>query len=101
MLDEERGPVAEKDTVTDDVEFEKEGTIPESYPLMPLRNTVLFPQQVIPTYIGRERSLRLIDDLPAGKKMIVVVAQQDGSLENPGEDDLFAWGTLAIVLKVF
>ena len=38
------------------------------YPVMPLRNTVLFPQQVIPTYIGRERSLKLIDDLPMGKK---------------------------------
>ncbi|MDP6966471.1 MAG: LON peptidase substrate-binding domain-containing protein, partial [Candidatus Marinimicrobia bacterium] len=74
---------------------------PETYPVMPLRNTVLFPQQVIPTYIGRERSLRLIDDLPQGKKMIVVVAQQDGSMENPEASDLYEWGTLAIVLKVF
>ncbi|MFQ6673908.1 MAG: endopeptidase La [Fidelibacterota bacterium] len=81
--------------------YEEKGSVPETYPLMPLRNTVLFPQQVIPTYIGRERSLHLIDDLPPGKKMIVVVAQQDGSLENPSEDDLFVWGTLAIVLKVF
>ena len=74
---------------------------PETYPVMPLRNTVLFPQQVIPTYIGRKRSLHLIDDLPQGKKMIVVVAQQDGSMENPEPSDLYEWGTLAIVLKVF
>ena len=58
----------------------------EIYPVMPLRNTVLFPQQVIPTYIGRERSLKLIDDLPMGKKMIVVVAQEDGAQENPKSD---------------
>ena len=74
---------------------------PETYPVMPLRNTVLFPQQVIPTYIGRDRSLKLIEDLPSGKKMIVVVAQQDGALENPGTDELYEWGTLAMVLKVF
>jgi ATP-dependent Lon protease len=73
----------------------------DSYPVMPLRNTVLFPQQVIPTYIGRERSLKLIDDLPQGKKLLVVVAQEDGSMENPEPDDLYAWGTLAVVLKVF
>ncbi|MFQ6616633.1 MAG: endopeptidase La [Fidelibacterota bacterium] len=101
MLDEEKDQVVQDESNTEQVEVEQEGSVPESYPLMPLRNTVLFPQQVIPTYIGRERSLRLIDDLPSGKKMIVVVAQQDGSLENPAEDDLFAWGTLAIVLKVF
>ena len=59
----------------------------DSYPVMPLRNTVLFPQQVIPTYIGRERSLKLIDDLPQGKKLLVVVAQEDGSMENPEPDD--------------
>lgn len=70
-------------------------------PVMPLRNTVLFPQQVIPTYIGRERSLRLMAELPAGKKLIVVVAQKDGALEHPGAADLYEWGTLAIVLKVF
>ncbi|MAI87677.1 MAG: endopeptidase La [Candidatus Marinimicrobia bacterium] len=73
----------------------------ETYPVMPLRNTVLFPQQVIPTYIGRERSLKLIDDLPMGKKMIVVVAQEDGAQEDPKSDGLYVWGTLAMVLKVF
>ena len=84
--------------------IENNGTVSgssETYPVMPLRNTVLFPQQVIPTYIGRDRSLKLIEDLPTGKKMIVVVAQQDGALENPGTDELYEWGTLAMVLKVF
>ena len=84
--------------------IEDNGTVsgsPETYPVMPLRNTVLFPQQVIPTYIGRDRSLKLIEDLPSGKKMIVVVAQQDGAQENPGTDELYEWGTLAMVLKVF
>ena len=55
----------------------------ESYPIMPLRNTVLFPQQVIPIYIGRDKSLKLINELPSNSKHIVVVAQEDGSIEDP------------------
>ncbi|GAG51166.1 unnamed protein product, partial [marine sediment metagenome] len=57
----------------------KEPAGDEKFPIMPLRNTVLFPQQIIPIYIGREQSLKLIDDLPSGRKMLVVVAQKDGS----------------------
>ena len=68
---------------------------------MPLKNTVLFPQQVIPIYVGREKSLKLIEDLPDDNKYLVVVAQQDGSIEDPKEDDLYSYGTLALVLKTF
>ncbi len=73
----------------------------EIYPVMPLRNTVLFPQQVIPIYIGREKSLKLITELDPDNKYIVVVAQEDGSIEDPTPEDLYSYGTLAVVLKVF
>ena len=73
----------------------------EEYPVMPLRNTVLFPQQVIPIYVGREKSLKLINDLSPQGKHIVVVAQEDGSIEDPRSEDLYSYGTLAVVLKVF
>ncbi len=73
----------------------------DEYPVMPLRNTVLFPQQVIPIYIGRDRSLRLINELDPKKRYIVVVAQEDGSIEDPKPEDLYSFGTLAQVLKVF
>ncbi len=72
-----------------------------SFPVMPLRNTVLFPQQVIPIYIGREKSLKLIKDIDTKSKQIVVVAQEDGSIEDPTTNDLYEYGTLAVVLKVF
>jgi ATP-dependent Lon protease len=87
----------EKDVI---VEADEE-TETETYPVMPLRNTVLFPQQVIPIYIGREKSLRLINDLDPRNKHIVVVAQEDGSVEDPSPEDMYAFGTLAVVLKVF
>ena len=83
---------------------ELESTTPaddHDYPVMPLRNTVLFPQQVIPIYIGRAKSLKLIEDLGPGDKHIVVVAQEDGSIEDPKPEDLYAYGTLGVVLKVF
>ncbi len=74
----------------------------EIYPILPLRNTVLFPQQIIPIYVGREQSLKLIDDLSSeDRKYIVVVAQKDGAVENPTGDELFEVGTLAMVMKVF
>ena len=75
--------------------------IQKQYPIMPLRNTVLFPQQVIPIYVGREKSLKLIEDLESDNKYLVVVAQQDGSIEDPKQEDLYSYGTLALVLKVF
>ncbi len=81
---------------------ENKDELVEIYPVLPLRNTVLFPQQIIPIYVGREQSLKLIADLPkGGKKYIVVVAQKDGSVENPKASDLYEYGTLAMVMKVF
>ena len=75
--------------------------IEKQYPVMPLKNTVLFPQQVIPIYVGRKKSLQLIEDLDPDNKYLVVVAQQDGSVEDPKEEDLYSYGTLALVLKTF
>ena len=80
--------------------FENEH-IPEVLPILPLRNTVLFPQQVIPISIGREKSVSLISKVSESDKLIGVVAQRDGSIEHPESSDLYSWGTLAAVLKVF
>ncbi len=74
---------------------------PKESPIMPLRNTVLFPQQIIPLYIGRVHSLRLLKDIMKGDNIFVVVAQKDISIENPVEEDLYKYGTLAKVVKVF
>lgn len=73
---------------------------PKEMPLMPLRNTVLFPKQIIPLYIGRVHSLRLMNDVMKENKLFVVVTQKDIAIENPTEDDLYKFGTLSKVLKV-
>ncbi|MAZ60568.1 MAG: endopeptidase La [Candidatus Marinimicrobia bacterium] len=72
------------------------------YSVLPLRNTVLFPNQIIPIYIGRKASLDLIKDIDNSKnKDIVVVAQKDGNIESPLNNDLYQTGTLATVMKIF
>ena len=72
------------------------------YPVLPLRNTVLFPNQIIPIYIGRKQSLNLIDSVTKlDDKKIIVVAQKDGKVELPKKEDFYQVGTLATVMKVF
>ncbi|HMA62493.1 MAG TPA: endopeptidase La [bacterium] len=73
----------------------------ETLPVLTLRNTVLFPQQVIPIYIGREQSLNLINGLPEEDRRIMVIAQKEGAVEDPKPKDLYDHGTVAQVLKVF
>ena len=74
----------------------------ETYPILPLRNTILFPNQIIPIYIGRQQSLNLINDISnLEKKYVVVVAQKDGAVENPSDKDIYEYGTLATVMKIF
>ncbi len=76
-------------------------SIPHVLPVLPLRNTVVFPQQIIPISVGREKSIRLIEDSMTDNKLIALVAQKDGKIENPKSKDLFRWGTIASIMKVF
>ena len=73
----------------------------EILPIMPLRNTVVFPHQVIPLAVGRQRSLNLVNGLDEETKVIGLVAQQDGRVEDPVVEDLYSWGTAAMILKKF
>ena len=73
----------------------------ELLPMMPLRNTVVFPHQVVPLAVGREKSLSLLKYLGEDEKIIGLVSQSDGNVEEPLEKDLYKWGTAAMVLKKF
>ena len=75
-------------------------TLPNSLPILPLRNTVLFPGVVIPITAGRDASIKLINDANKGGKVIGVVSQIDESIENPKEEDIYKTGTVARILKV-
>jgi len=83
----------------DEEEMNNEQT-PEVLPILPLRNTVLFPGVVIPITVGRDKSIRLIKDANKGNKIIGVVAQKDTSIEDPNYDQLNHVGTMALIIKV-
>ena len=73
---------------------------PEVLPILPLRNTVLFPGVVIPITVGRDRSIRLIQEANAGTKTIGVVAQRNADMEDPSFEDLHHIGTQATILRM-
>ena len=86
-------------TSEDEEELQKE-SLPESVPILPLKNTVLFPGVVIPITAGRDKSIQLIKDANKGSKVIGVVAQKDEELENPNAKDLHPLGTVAQILRL-
>ena len=83
----------------DEAKISKENT-PEVLPILPLRNTVLFPGVIIPITIGRERSVKLIKDADSGNKTIGVLSQKQFDTEEPVIEDLNVIGTVAHILKM-
>ena len=74
--------------------------VPSVLPILPLRNTVLFPGVVLPITVGRERSLKLIRDVNQGSKLLGTVAQKDYTVDKPEAGDLYEIGTVAEIMKV-
>ena len=86
-------------TPEDEKEINNE-ILPESLPILPLRNTVLFPGVVIPITASRDKSIKLINAANKGDKLIGVVSQIDKSIEDPFLNDIYKTGTVAKILKV-
>jgi ATP-dependent Lon protease len=86
---------------TEEEESMNNEDIPSEIGILPLRNTVLFPGVVIPITVGRDKSIKLIQEANKKKKFIGVVSQKDQSIDDPGFEDLNLVGTLAMVIKLF
>ncbi len=86
-------------TPEDEEDFNKE-EVPSALPILPLRNTVLFPGVVIPITAGRDKSIKLIKEAYSGSKIIGVVAQKNENTEDPSIDDIFKIGTVARILRL-
>ena len=84
----------DQDQGTDEIE------LPAVLPVLPLKETVVFPQSMTPLAIGQERSVRLIDDVVAGDRLLALVTAKDSSIEAPGWDEIHEIGTLATVHKM-
>ncbi len=75
--------------------------VPEVLPILPLRGAVVYPQTGTPLTVGQPRSIRLVDDVVSGNRLLGLVAAKDPELETPGPDDLYRVGTLATIHRLF
>ena len=75
--------------------------IPDTLPILPLRNSVLFPGAIIPIDVGRRKSVRLVEDAIAKERPVIgILTQKDARTEDPGSGDLYMVGCAARILKV-
>ena len=84
----------------EDFELDNSLVVPEVLPILPLRNTVLFPGVVLPITVGRDKSIQAVNDAYKGEKLIGVVAQKDAAIEEPVAEDLCTIGTVAKIVKL-
>ncbi|MBM3516287.1 MAG: endopeptidase La [Alphaproteobacteria bacterium] len=73
---------------------------PSLYPVLPLRDIVVFPHMIVPLFVGREKSINALEDVMREDKQILLVAQKNASQDNPAADDIYRVGTIAAVLQL-
>ena len=81
-------------------EAQDELTFPATLPVLPLKDTVVFPESVTPLAIGQERSIKLVEDVVSSERMLALVTVKDPEAEQPGWDDLYRVGTAAVIHKM-
>ena len=74
--------------------------LPEALPVLPLRDSVAFPETMMPLAIGQERSIKLVNDVLGGNRMLVMVAAKGAENEEPGPDDLYDVGVVGVVARM-
>src|SRR5881392_664350 len=74
--------------------------LPGALPVLPLRETVAFPDTLTPLAVGQERSVKLVNDILAGNRMLVMVASRDPELESPGADQLYDVGVVGVIARM-
>jgi len=75
-------------------------SVERSYPVLPLRDVVVYPHMVVPLFVGREKSISSLENAMDGNKQVILVAQRDSADENPSMDELYEVGTLATILQM-
>src|SRR5689334_24207722 len=76
-------------------------TVPNTLPILPIRNIVVFPGTVIPLNVGRQKSKNLLDEVMPNEKLVGVITQRNPDVEDPKMEDLYPVGVVATILKLF
>jgi len=72
----------------------------DNFPVLPLRDIVVFPHMIVPLFVGRDKSVRALEDVMKDDKQILLVAQKNASEDDPGKDDIYQIGTISTVLQL-
>ena len=75
-------------------------TDPARYPVLPLRDIVVFPHMIVPLFVGREKSVRTLEEVMKSDKQILLVAQKNAGQDDPSTDDIYRVGTIGTVLQL-
>ena len=75
-------------------------TVGTTYPVLPLRDIVVFPGMIVPLFVGREKSVKALEEVMKDDKQILLIAQKNASQDDPGPDDIYTIGTLGTVLQM-
>lgn len=97
----EAPPSLEQESEQKQDEDEERLHFPEILPVLPLKDTVIYPYAVQPLGVGQERSIRLIDDVMRGNRLVVLVAQKSADMDMAGPDDIFKIGTVSRIGRMF
>jgi ATP-dependent Lon protease len=80
--------------------IDKEIEIPDTLPVLPVRDIVVFPYMILPLFVGREMSIKAIEYSLSSNRMVLLLTQKDLNIENPTPEDLFSVGTVALVMRM-
>ncbi|MBI2429653.1 MAG: LON peptidase substrate-binding domain-containing protein, partial [Ignavibacteriales bacterium] len=92
--------MADDQLIKSDSSLSSTDDIPQTLPVLPLRDVVIFPHMIFPVLVGRESSLRAANHALENNKFIFLVAQKDSSIEDPGKDDIYMEGTVAKIVQI-
>src|SRR3989339_1573705 len=81
-------------------EDEKDAKLPEIMPLMPVRDVVIFTDMLLPLFVGREKSVRAVEEAVRKDGFLFLVTQKDPNVENPNQDQIYSIGTVGRVLRM-
>ena len=92
--------MADDHVIKSETSVQSVDNIPQTLPVLPLRDVVIFPHMIFPVLVGRESSLRAANHALENNKFIFLVAQKDSSVEDPGQDDIYMEGTVAKIVQI-
>lgn len=78
----------------------QERRLPEVIPLLPVRDVVVYPFMILPLFVGRDKSIRAIDEALSRDRMILLVAQKDAETEDPSEEEIYSTGTISMIMRM-